>query len=121
MIKDLFLLSVFALIIFLAFWKVIAYKFKANALGVNLSLSQVLGQGFRKTLSVDILEAAALAKKENLKIEFNALEIHKLAGGNPYKVVKGIVDCKKKGTEITFMQATALDLIGREISVDEIY
>ncbi len=114
-------MSVFALVFFLAFWKVIAYKFKANALGVNLSWRQVIGQGFRKTLSVDILEAAALSKKENLKIEFNALEIHKLAGGDPYKVVRGIVDSKKKGRDLTFVQATALDLIGREISVDEIY
>jgi len=61
-----------------------------------------------------------LTKNENLKIDFTQIESHKLAGGNPYKVVKGIVDNKKNGIEISFGQASALDLIGREISLEEI-
>lgn len=69
MIAYIIVFGIFGLILLLIFWTTIDYKFKADSLGVNISWGQVLGQKIRKTLSLDILEAAALATKENLNID----------------------------------------------------
>lgn len=120
MIAYLLMFGIFGLIFLLILWRPISFKFKADSLGVNLSWSQTIGLAIRKTLTDDILDALLLTKNENLKIDFMQIETHKLAGGNPYKVVKGIVDNKKRGIEISFQQAATLDLVGREISLEEI-
>jgi len=115
MAAYIILFGIIGLIFLLIFWTTIDYKFKADSLGVNISWGQVLGQRFRKTLTVDILEAAALATKENLNIDIIQLETHKLAGGDPLKVVKEIIEHKHRGQILEFNLATAFDLGGEDL------
>jgi uncharacterized protein YqfA (UPF0365 family) len=84
----------------------------AGKKGVPISWGQVIGQTTRKTLYYDILEAASLAKKEKLKIEIHQLENHKLASGDPMKVIRHMIHAKKKGKRLTFNEAAAFDLAG---------
>lgn len=99
----------------MASWTTISYKWKADKLGVKISWVQVFGQRIRKTLTLDILEAAAIAATENLPIDVEQLEIHKLSGGDPLKVVNEIVEHKRKGKVLEYRTATTLDLGGEEL------
>jgi uncharacterized protein YqfA (UPF0365 family) len=107
--------GILGLILLAIFWTTINYKFKADNLGVNISWGQVLGQKIRKTLTLDILEAASLATQENLNIDIIQLETHKLAGGDPLKVIKEIVEHKRKGKILEYNVATSFDLGGDEV------
>jgi uncharacterized protein YqfA (UPF0365 family) len=103
----------FTLLLF--FWSTIMYKFKADKLGLNISWEQALGQRLCRTMTADILEAASLAKKENLDVDVVKLETHKIAGGEPLKVVKEIIENKRRGQIVEFNQAAALDLAGKAL------
>ena len=113
MAAYLIMAGVLGLTLFSIFWTTISYKIKANELGVDISWRQVLGQRLRNTMTVDILEAASLAIKENLNIDLVKLETHKLAGGDPLKVINEIIECKRRGQSLEFNLATALDLAGK--------
>jgi uncharacterized protein YqfA (UPF0365 family) len=105
-----------ALILLVVFRKTIQYKLIASQKGVQISWGQVIGQTVRKTLSKDILEAAAIAKKEKLKIEIYQLENHKLASGDPVNVVQSMIEARKKGKRLSYHEAAAIDLASRRIS-----
>jgi uncharacterized protein YqfA (UPF0365 family) len=87
----------------------------AGKKGVPISWGQVIGQTTRKSLYYDILEAASIAKKEKLKIEIHQLENHKLASGDPLKVIRHMIHAKKKGKRLSFNEAAAIDLAGLDI------
>jgi uncharacterized protein YqfA (UPF0365 family) len=102
-----------ALVLLMVFWRTIQYKLTANQKGVHISWGQVIGQTVRKTLSKDILEAAAMAQKEKLKVEIYQLENHKLASGDPMKVVQSMIDARKKGKRLSYNEAAVIDLATR--------
>ena len=112
MLTFIVIYIVLAIILLLVFRKTIRYKLMADRKGVPISWGQVIGQTTRKTLSYDILEAASLAKKEKLKIEIHQFETHKLASGDPLRVVKHLIEAKKKGKRLSFNEAAAMDLAG---------
>jgi len=51
-----------------------------------------------------------LSIKERLGVDIIQLETHKIAGGKPLKVVKEMVDYKRKGKSLEFNSAAAFDL-----------
>ena len=48
-------------------------------------------------------------------IKVNQLEAHYLAGGNVDKVVNALIAAERAGIELTFEQASAIDLAGRDV------
>lgn len=107
--------GIVALVLLMMFWQTIQYKLIANRKGVRISWAQVIGQTVRKTLSKDILEAAAIAQKEKLKVEIYQLENHKLASGDPVKVVRSMIEARKKGKRLSYNEAAAIDLATTKI------
>jgi uncharacterized protein YqfA (UPF0365 family) len=110
MITFLTIYGIVALVLLMLFRRTIQYKLIANRKGVHISWGQVIGQTVRRSLSKDILEAAAIAQKEKLKIEIYQLENHKLASGDPVKVVRTMIDARKKGKRLSYNEAAVIDL-----------
>lgn len=113
MLIFILIYGILALLLVIIFRKTFQYKLIAMQKGVPISWGQVIGQTVRKTLSKDILEAAAIAQKEKLKIEIYQLENHKLASGDPMNVVVLMIDAKKKGKRLTYNEAAAIELAFR--------
>ena len=55
------------------------------------------------------------ARKAGLDLTINDLEIHYLSGGNVQRVVNALISADKAQIPLTFKQATAIDLAGRDV------
>ncbi|MEQ9009469.1 MAG: flotillin-like FloA family protein, partial [Ekhidna sp.] len=63
-----------------------------------------------------IVTSLILAVKAGIKdINSNLMETHYLAGGNLINVIKALIVADKAKLEMTFAQATAIDLAGRDV------
>ena len=56
-----------------------------------------------------------MAVKAGLNISTNELETHYLAGGNVVRVVQALIAANKANIDLSFQQATAIDLAGRDV------
>jgi uncharacterized protein YqfA (UPF0365 family) len=55
------------------------------------------------------------ANKAGLKLTTNELETHYLAGGNVPNVIRALISADKANINLSFKQATAIDLAGRDV------
>src|ERR1700755_2375438 len=55
------------------------------------------------------------AIKAGLDVRVDMLESHFLAGGNVDRVVNALISADKAGIPMTFQQAAAIDLAGRDV------
>ena len=55
------------------------------------------------------------ARKAGLDLSIDQLEIHFLSGGNVQRVVNALISADKAQIPLTFQQATAIDLAGRDV------
>jgi len=71
---------------------------------------------FRKVPPPLIVNSLILATKAGiLNITSQLLETHYLAGGNLKNVIKALIVADKANLQMTFKQATAIDLAGRDV------
>ena len=56
-----------------------------------------------------------MRRKAGLSLEINELEAHYLSGGNVQRVVSALISADKAGIPLSFKQATAIDLAGRDV------
>lgn len=71
---------------------------------------------FRKVPPPLIVNSLILATKAGIKdISSQLLETHYLAGGNLTNVIKSLIVADKANLSISFKQATAIDLAGRDV------
>jgi uncharacterized protein YqfA (UPF0365 family) len=84
--------------------------------GVRVNLMDLVFMRFRKVPPHLIVTSLILAVKAGIKdINSNLLETHYLAGGNLINVIKALIVADKAKLEMTFAQATAIDLAGRDV------
>lgn len=84
--------------------------------GVRVSLMNLVFMRVRQVPPGVIVRAQILATKAGLKdITTNELEAHYLAKGNLVNVVKALVVADKANLSLSFKQATAIDLAGRDV------
>ncbi len=87
--------------------------------GAGITLWDFVGMTFRRVKPEMILQAKIVAVQAGLRdeeITSKALEAHYLAGGNVPLVIRALVAARKAKTiKLTFREATAIDLAGRDV------
>ena len=84
--------------------------------GVRIGVSQLIGMRLRRVQPKVIVDELIKAGKANLQdVRFNTLEAHFLAKGNVNKVVDALISAKNAGIGLSFAQAAAIDLAGRDV------
>ena len=98
--------------IFLAFFKL---WIRAKLAGASVSIASLVGMRLRNVTPTVIVDSRVMAVKAGLRITTDELETHYLAGGNVVRVVQALIAANKANIDLTFQQATAIDLAGRDI------
>ncbi len=84
--------------------------------GVRVGLMNLVFMRVRRVPPGIIVRAQILATKAGIKnITINQLETHYLAKGNLINVIKALVVADKANLALSFKQATAIDLAGRDV------
>ncbi|MCG8650129.1 MAG: flotillin-like protein FloA [Pirellulales bacterium] len=85
----------------------------------NITFFNLLGMTFRKVNSRTIVRSKIMATQAGLsdpELTSEALEAHYLAGGNVQQVIRALIAAKKAKTiSLTFREAAAIDLAGRDV------
>lgn len=95
--------------------------------GVRVGLLELVFMRIRKVPPANIVNALITATKAGLTIQEGEddkarrnlktqdLETHYLAGGNVPQVIRALISADKANIALTFRQATAIDLAGRDV------
>lgn len=84
--------------------------------GVRVNLLDLVFMRFRKVPPGLIVKSLILATKAGLQdIDTAKLETHFLANGNLVRVIKALIVADKANLNLSFKQATAIDLAGRNV------
>ena len=84
--------------------------------GVYIGLVELILMRFRKVPPSLIVNSMIIATKAGLKdITTNQMETHYLAHGNLAAVIKALIVADKANLDLSFKQATAIDLAGRDV------
>ena len=112
------LLIVFAAVVFLfVFLYFVPVNLWITAIfsGVKVGLFELVFMRIRKVPPGIIVTAMITATKAGLQVTTNDLETHYLASGNVPNVIKALISADKANINLSFKQATAIDLAGREV------
>ena len=83
---------------------------------VRVNLLTLVVMRFRKVPPLLMVQSLILATKAGIKgISMDQLETHYLANGNLTAVIKALIVADKANLDLTFKQATAIDLAGRDV------
>jgi len=84
--------------------------------GVRISLMDLFFMRFRKVPPRLIVNSLILAVKAGIEdVNSHLLETHYLANGNLTNVIKALIVADKANLHMSFKQATAIDLAGRDV------
>ena len=84
--------------------------------GVHINLLDLVFMRFRKVSPLLIVNSLIVATKAGIKdVDVAQLETHYLANGNLPSVIKALIVADKANLSLSFKQATAIDLAGRDI------
>lgn len=87
---------------------------RASLAGAQIQFIQLIGMRLRKVNPKLIVDSYIMARKGGLDIGLDDLEVHYLARGNVPRLVMALVAAKKTHYPLTFEQAAAIDLAGRD-------
>lgn len=94
----------------------IVFWFTARVSGVRISLFQLVLMKFRRVTPRAIVDCLIIATKAGLKgITRNDLESLYMSGGHVDKVTQALVSATKAKINLTYEQAAAIDLAGRDV------
>lgn len=82
---------------------------------VKVGLFELMFMRIRKVPPGLIVKEMITATKAGLDVTTPDLETHYLAGGHVPSVIKALVSADKANIELSFKQATAIDLAGRDV------
>lgn len=112
----LIFLVIVGIVILAMVGKFISLWFQAYVSGTPISLFNIIGMSLRKIPPRIIVNARINSYKAGLKqIEVADLETHYLAGGRVLEVVRAMIAAEKANIPLTWKQATAIDLAGRDV------
>ena len=110
---------VFLLIVFAIFASYFRWWIQSFLTGAGVTIWDLLGMTFRKVNAAVIVKTKIMSITAGIDasdISTKALEAHYLAGGNVPLVIRALVAAHKAKTiELTFREATAIDLAGRNV------
>jgi len=87
---------------------------RAALAGAQIQFVQLIGMRLRKVNPKVIVDSYTMARQGGLDIGLADLEVHYLAGGNVPRLVMALLAAKKTHYPLTFEQAAAIDLAGRD-------
>lgn len=82
---------------------------------VKVGLFELMFMRIRKVPPGIITNSLITVTKAGLTVTTKELETHYLAGGNVPSVIKALISADKANINLTFRQATAIDLAGRDV------
>ena len=100
------------------FFKLIPINLWITAIfsGVTVNLVELIFMRFRRVPPALIVNSLILGTKAGIKdISVALLETHFLAHGNVTNVIKAMIVADKANLDMSFKQATAIDLAGRDV------
>lgn len=98
------------------FYFVPVYQWLVSAFsGAYISLISLIVMRIRRVPVDLIVDSYITSIKAGLKITSSELETHFLAGGDVKKVVKALISAEKAGITLSFNNAAAIDLAGRNV------
>lgn len=117
MVGSLILLGIILVLLFVFFHFVpVLLWISAKVSGVHISLLQLVLMRIRHVPPQIIVRAMIEAHKAGLNtITRDELEAHYLAGGHIERVVHALVSASKANIVLSFKDATAIDLAGRDV------
>ena len=83
--------------------------------GARVGLLNIVGMSLRKVSPVTIVTARVMSVKAGIPVDSDKLEAHYLAKGNVIRVVTALIAANKAKITLTFEQAAAIDLAGRDV------
>ncbi|MGB0521967.1 MAG: flotillin-like protein FloA [Flammeovirgaceae bacterium] len=83
--------------------------------GVRVSLLSLVLMRIRKVPPRIIVDSLITSTKAGLNLTSNDLETHYLAGGHVPSVIKALISADKANIDLSFKQAAAIDLAGRDV------
>ena len=104
-------------IVLIVFFQFIPFGLWLTALfsGIRISFFTLFGMRFRRVDPRAIVIPMISGHKAGIPLQVNDLETHFLAGGNVNRVVNALISADKAGIDLTYKQATAIDLAGRDV------
>ena len=108
------------LILFFVFMRFFRLWIQAKTTGARITIFDLVGMTFRKVNPTIITQSKIMAVQAGIDesggMTSKALEAHYLAGGNVPQVVRAMIAARKAKTiMLTFREATAIDLAGRDV------
>jgi uncharacterized protein YqfA (UPF0365 family) len=105
----------FVLLFILFYFLPVSLWITAIFSGVRVGLFELMFMRIRKVPPGIIVRELITAVKAGLLVNTNELETHYLAGGNVPNVIKALISADKANINLSFKQATAIDLAGRDV------
>lgn len=88
----------------------------AHAADVPISIMSLIAMRLRRVPPAEIINPLIAARQAGINVRREGLEAHYLAGGNVYNVVRALISADKAKIALTFDQAAAIDLAGRNVA-----
>ena len=111
--------TVALLIVLFVFSRYFGLLIQSMLTGAQITIIDLVGMTFRKVNSRAIVRSKIMSTQAGLTdvdLTSQALEAHFLAGGNVQQVIRALIAAKKAKTiSLTFREATAIDLAGRDV------
>ena len=125
-LTTLLILGITTLVFIFLYFVPVNLWITAQFSGVNIGLLELIFMRVRRVPPSIIVNSLITATKAGLtikddpgtlgrKLEGPDLETHYLAGGNVPQVITALISAEKANIDLTFKQATAIDLAGRDV------
>ena len=88
---------------------------EAISAGAKVGIGYLVGMRLRKVSPPAVVRPLIWATKAGLLLEVGDLEAHYLAGGAVDRVVRALISADKTNIGLSFQQAAAIDLAGRDV------
>src|SRR5262249_13448895 len=106
---------VIALILIIAFASYGSLWLRAILANCHVPLLYIVGMKLRGVNPQVIVDSFIMARKAGIQVDTNKLETHYLARGNVPNVIRAIIAAAKAQIQLSFEQACAIDLAGRDV------
>lgn len=118
LVAAIFIFGVLLVFLFI-FTRYFGLWIQSQLTRANITFFNLLGMTFRKVNTRAIVRSKIMATQAGLvdpELTSAALEAHYLAGGNVQQVIRALIAAKKAKTiSLTFREASAIDLAGRDV------
>jgi uncharacterized protein YqfA (UPF0365 family) len=108
-----------AIIVLALIWQLVKLWIRAKLTRANVTMLDLIGMKFRRIDADTLVRSKITATQAGLddpEMTTKALEAHYMARGNVPQVVRALIAARKsRKIDLSFLQAAAIDLAGRDV------